>query len=360
MQLLPRSSTAERMNPYTSMWTGVHAGDGPQEFHLVLLDNGRTQGARRRGRPRRPALHPVQRLPERLPGVRTHRRSRLRLGLSRTDRGDPEPAADRHPWSARPERLAAVCLIVVRRVFRRLPGAHRHPVRSWSTCAPSRSIPNRRRARRPGSGDEGRRVGDGSTDASRWPRRRWRRSGGGQRRQRSPRCPGRAQVDRQPGHSRAARGDLPAMVGRNTRRGIDDDHDARIGAGPDPCRAGRRPPAPCGVRVTTTAQPATAAPAMLRGSPRPWPNTARRCRASTPPRSPPPSPRLVPTGAAVDPGRPAARLGRRYPSRRRRAETRWRSPNSIEPTPSSPAARWASRQRAPSFSTPERRRAAAR
>jgi L-lactate dehydrogenase complex protein LldF len=42
MQLLPRSSTAERMNPYTSMWTGVTEGDGPQEFHLVLLDNGRT------------------------------------------------------------------------------------------------------------------------------------------------------------------------------------------------------------------------------------------------------------------------------------------------------------------------------
>jgi L-lactate dehydrogenase complex protein LldF len=42
LQLLPRSSTGERMNPYTSLWTGVRAGDGPQEFHLVLLDNGRT------------------------------------------------------------------------------------------------------------------------------------------------------------------------------------------------------------------------------------------------------------------------------------------------------------------------------
>ena len=41
-QLLPRSSTAERMNPYTSFWTGVRPGDGPEEFHLVLLDNGRT------------------------------------------------------------------------------------------------------------------------------------------------------------------------------------------------------------------------------------------------------------------------------------------------------------------------------
>jgi L-lactate dehydrogenase complex protein LldF len=42
LQLLPRSSTAERMNPYTSIWTGVTPGDGPAEFHLVLLDNGRT------------------------------------------------------------------------------------------------------------------------------------------------------------------------------------------------------------------------------------------------------------------------------------------------------------------------------
>ncbi|GAA5023564.1 hypothetical protein GCM10025734_80750 [Kitasatospora paranensis] len=42
LQLLPRSSTAERMNPYTSMWTGTTDGDGPSEFHLVLLDNGRT------------------------------------------------------------------------------------------------------------------------------------------------------------------------------------------------------------------------------------------------------------------------------------------------------------------------------
>jgi len=42
LQLLPRSSTGERMNPYTSLWTGVTEGDGPREFHLVLLDNGRT------------------------------------------------------------------------------------------------------------------------------------------------------------------------------------------------------------------------------------------------------------------------------------------------------------------------------
>jgi len=39
LQLLPRSSTGERMNPYTSMWAGAIEG---QAFHLVLLDNGRT------------------------------------------------------------------------------------------------------------------------------------------------------------------------------------------------------------------------------------------------------------------------------------------------------------------------------
>jgi len=43
LQLLPRSATGERMNPYNSFWTGIASGDGPQEFHVILLDNGRTQ-----------------------------------------------------------------------------------------------------------------------------------------------------------------------------------------------------------------------------------------------------------------------------------------------------------------------------
>ncbi|MFC5175975.1 lactate utilization protein B [Nocardioides taihuensis] len=42
LRLLPRSSTGERMNPYTSTWSGVTPGDGPQEVHVVLVDNGRT------------------------------------------------------------------------------------------------------------------------------------------------------------------------------------------------------------------------------------------------------------------------------------------------------------------------------
>src|SRR5208283_3327906 len=42
LQLLARSATGERMSPYTSLWTGVTPGDGPERFHVVLLDNGRS------------------------------------------------------------------------------------------------------------------------------------------------------------------------------------------------------------------------------------------------------------------------------------------------------------------------------
>ena len=43
LQTLPRSATGERMNPYNSVWTGVSTGDGPEEFHVILLDNGRSR-----------------------------------------------------------------------------------------------------------------------------------------------------------------------------------------------------------------------------------------------------------------------------------------------------------------------------
>jgi L-lactate dehydrogenase complex protein LldF len=42
LQLLARSATGERMSPYVSMWTGVTPGDGPQRYHVILLDNGRS------------------------------------------------------------------------------------------------------------------------------------------------------------------------------------------------------------------------------------------------------------------------------------------------------------------------------
>ena len=104
LQLLPRSSTGERMNPYTSIWTGATAGDGPHEMHVVLLDNGRTDVLRRRaGAPGAP-LHPLLGLPQRLPGLRAHRRARVRLDLPGADRRHPHPAAG----GGRARALAAV------------------------------------------------------------------------------------------------------------------------------------------------------------------------------------------------------------------------------------------------------------
>ena len=93
LQLLPRSSTAERMNPYTSLWTGVRPGDGPQEFHLILLDGGRTDVLADEVGRAGAALHPLLGLPERLPGLRARRRPGLRVRLSRPDRRDPHAAA---------------------------------------------------------------------------------------------------------------------------------------------------------------------------------------------------------------------------------------------------------------------------
>ena len=43
LQVLARSATGERLNPYNSLWSGVVPDDGPQRFHVVLLDNGRSE-----------------------------------------------------------------------------------------------------------------------------------------------------------------------------------------------------------------------------------------------------------------------------------------------------------------------------
>ncbi|MFZ0377755.1 MAG: LutB/LldF family L-lactate oxidation iron-sulfur protein [Solirubrobacteraceae bacterium] len=43
LRLLPRSAVGARMSSYVTLITGVHDGDGPEEFHLILLDNGRTR-----------------------------------------------------------------------------------------------------------------------------------------------------------------------------------------------------------------------------------------------------------------------------------------------------------------------------
>ena len=112
LQLLPRSSTGERMNPYTSLWTGVHAGDGPRAFHLVLLDAGPHARARRPRRADGAPLHPLLGLHQRLPRLPADRRPRLPLAVCRPDRRDPRAPARRASAARRrrcrsPRRSAA-------------------------------------------------------------------------------------------------------------------------------------------------------------------------------------------------------------------------------------------------------------
>ena len=136
LALLPRSSTAERMNPYTTIWTGVDPRRRAQE---LPPGPARQRPHRHPGRPDRPpgaALHPLLGLPERLPGLRAGRRPRLRLALPGPDRRDHLPAAARR--DQRDRRLAAVRLVPVRRLLRRLPGGDQHPRGAGGAPGPRR------------------------------------------------------------------------------------------------------------------------------------------------------------------------------------------------------------------------------
>ena len=69
LQLLPRSSTGERMNPYTSLWTGVRAGRRAARLPPRPARRRPHARARRPGGTAGAALHPLQRLPQHLPGL---------------------------------------------------------------------------------------------------------------------------------------------------------------------------------------------------------------------------------------------------------------------------------------------------
>ena len=151
LQLLPRSSTGERMNPYTSIWTGVHAGDGPRAFHLVLLDNGRTRAlADDVGRDALRCIRcsacinvcPVYR---QTGGHAYHTPYAGPIGAIL------QPQLD---GRARRVRIAPVRIDALRRLRRRLPGAHRHP-------GPARARAGEDRRRVPA------RTGEGDVPAAR-------------------------------------------------------------------------------------------------------------------------------------------------------------------------------------------------
>ena len=95
LQLLPRSSTGRADEP-------VHLA---VDRRVRRRRAARVSPGARRQRPHRRArrpdrapgaqLHPLLGLPERLPGLRAHRRSRLRLDVPRPDRRDPHADAER-------------------------------------------------------------------------------------------------------------------------------------------------------------------------------------------------------------------------------------------------------------------------
>ena len=122
LRVLARSATGQDMSVYTTLSTGPRRPgdpDGPEEYHVVLLDNGRSAmlGERVRGHA---ALHPLRRLHEPLPGLSRDRRPRLWLGLSRPDGRGADAFADRR----RRGRPVAQRLDLLRALRRSLPDAH--------------------------------------------------------------------------------------------------------------------------------------------------------------------------------------------------------------------------------------------
>ncbi len=122
LRVLARSATGQDMSVYTTLSTGPRRPDdpdGPEEYHVILLDNGRSSMLAGRVR-RHAALHPLRRLHEPLPRLSGGRRPRLRLGLSRPDGRGADALAD---WRRR-GRPTAQRLDLLRPLRGGLPDAH--------------------------------------------------------------------------------------------------------------------------------------------------------------------------------------------------------------------------------------------
>ena len=161
LQLLPRSSTGERMNPVHVTVDRRHPRRRAAGIPPDPAGQRAHQRAGRQGRTSRPALHQVFRMPERLPRLHPHRRTRLRLRLPRTDRRHPHPHAHRHRRARRPELVPALRILPLRGLLRRLPGEDRHPHHPGRTPRPGgRRRPAPDDSRRLGRRAQGRLLGD--------------------------------------------------------------------------------------------------------------------------------------------------------------------------------------------------------
>ena len=163
LRLLIRSATGQMISSYVTTVTGPRRDeeeDGPEEFHLVIVDNGRSRILADPEMREALTCLRLRRLHERLPGLSQSRRTRLRLGLSRPHRRARVADADR----AFGGQGFALRIHAVRRVQRGLPGQHRHSpyaaVYEEGTDA-GRQLPGRALGERGGvGGDEGLAGGD--------------------------------------------------------------------------------------------------------------------------------------------------------------------------------------------------------
>ena len=97
LRLLARSGTGQRLSTYTTLITGPRREgeqDGPDELHVVILDNGRSKLAGR-PLPRDARVHPLRRVPERLPRLPEDGRRRVRARLLGPDGRRARAAAGR-------------------------------------------------------------------------------------------------------------------------------------------------------------------------------------------------------------------------------------------------------------------------
>ena len=126
LQLTTRAATGQPIGCFVSLIQGpaVHPDDdGPEEVHVVLVDNGRTDVLAHEQRLGGAALRPLRRVPERMPRVPPDGRPRLRMGLLGADRVGAGPRIAGTPrGDAAPVRVFAL-----RRLHRRLPGADPDP-----------------------------------------------------------------------------------------------------------------------------------------------------------------------------------------------------------------------------------------
>ncbi len=118
---------------------GRHAGRRPPRAARRPARQRAQRRAARSGRARGPALHSLLGLPERVPGLRAHRRPRVRVDLPGSDRGDPDAAARGH----RRRRQPALRVQPVRGLLRGLPGQDRHPAGAGAPARPDAQAPIR-------------------------------------------------------------------------------------------------------------------------------------------------------------------------------------------------------------------------